>query len=428
MNYFLFLFSQLSLFSSVLFAQPDFTPNYDEDKVPTYTLPDPFVFENDEKVESQSGWQERRTEILQLFASQVYGKTPNQSLDLRTKILSTNKQALDGKATRKEVRVFFSKRDARPYMDILLFVPNSANRPAPAFLGLNFYGNQTIHPDPGITLSDQWMRANEDFGIVDHRATEASRGVRVSRWPAETIIDRGYALVTIYCGDIDPDKNDFLDGVHPLFYESGQQEPSDEEWGTIGAWAWGLSRALDHLQTEETIDSDQVAVIGHSRLGKASLWAGAQDERFAMVISNNSGCGGAALSRRAYGETVGRINHNFPHWFCNNFEQYNKNEFSLSVDQHMLLSLVAPRPLYVASAKEDQWADPKGEFLSAVYATPAYQFLGKEGLPTTQMPPVDEPVIGTIGYHIRSGGHDINSYDWEQYLNFADKHFGGKRP
>ncbi|MGB3587824.1 MAG: acetylxylan esterase [Tunicatimonas sp.] len=428
MNYTLFLFGLLFLFPPALFAQPDFTPNYDEEQVPDYTLPDLLLFENGKKVESHSDWQLRRAEILQLFSSQVYGKTPDQSLKLRTQILSTDKLALNGKATRKEVRVFFTKKNARPYMDILLFVPNNSNRPAPAFLGLNFYGNQTIYPDPDITLSDQWMRANDDFGIVNHQATEASRGVRVSRWPVETIIDRGYALATVYCGDIDPDKNDFQDGVHPIFYKSGQQEPSDEEWGTIGAWAWGLSRALDHLLTEETIDGDQIAVIGHSRLGKAALWAGARDERFAMVISNNSGCGGAALSRRAYGETVGRINHSFPHWFGNNFEQYNSNESSLPVDQHMLLSLVAPRPLYVASAKEDQWADPKGEFLSAIHATPVYQLLGQEGLPTTQMPPVDRPVIGTIGYHVRSGGHDINYYDWEQYLIFADKHFGEKSP
>ncbi|WKN42562.1 alpha/beta hydrolase family protein [Tunicatimonas pelagia] len=432
MNYstLLFLLSlvSLSLFSSNMSAQPDFKPNYDENKVPAYTLPNPLVFENGDAVKNQADWQQRRTEILQLFSSQVYGKTPSQSLDLRTKTLSTNQKVLGGKATRKEVRVFFTEQGTRPYMDILLFVPNGNNRPAPAFLGLNFYGNHTIHPDSSITLSDQWMRANEDFGIVDHRATEASRGVRVPRWPVETIIDRGYALATVYCGDIDPDKNDFQDGVHPIFYQANQQEPTNDEWGTIGAWAWGLSRALDHLQTEDAVNGDQIAVIGHSRLGKAALWAGAQDKRFAMVISNNSGCGGAALSRRAYGETVGRINHAFPHWFCDNFEQYNKNESSLPVDQHMLLALIAPRPLYVASAEEDEWADPKGEFLSAAHATPVYELLGKSGLPTTKFPPVDQPVTGTIGYHIRSGGHDINSYDWQQYLNFADQHFTTESP
>jgi len=409
-------------------AQPDFTPNYDEDQVPKYTLPDPLTFENGEKVDGKSDWPQRRSEILQLFAMQVYGETPDQSLNIRKKVLFTDEAALDGKATLKEVRIFFTDEDSRPYMDILLFTPNQSKQPVPAFLGLSFYGNHTIYPHPEITLSDQWMRANEDFGIVDHQATEASRGVRTSRWPVEMIIDRGYALATVYCGDIDPDKNDFQDGVHPLFYEAGQSEPADDEWGTIGAWAWGLSRALDHLQTEEAIASDQVAVIGHSRLGKAALWAGAQDERFGMVISNDSGCGGAALSRRAYGETVGRINHAFPHWFCDNFNQYNQNESALPVDQHMLLALIAPRPLYVASAEEDQWADPRGEFLSAYHATPVYKLLGQEGLPVSEMPDIDEPEMGTIGYHIRHGGHDINSYDWQQYLDFADKHFGKENP
>jgi hypothetical protein len=409
-------------------AQSDFTPNYDEGQVPEYTLPDPLTFENGKKVDGKSDWQQRRSEILDLFATQVYGETPDQPLNIRKKVLFTDEKALNGKATLKEVRIFFTDEDSRPYMDILLFTPNQAERPAPAFLGLNFFGNHSIHPHPEITLSDQWMRANEDFGIVDHRATEASRGVRTSRWPVEMIIDRGYALATVYCGDIDPDKNDFQDGIHPLFYESGQSEPADDEWGTIGAWAWGLSQALDHLQTEEAIAADQVAVIGHSRLGKAALWAGAQDERFGMVISNDSGCGGAALSRRAYGETVGRINHAFPHWFCDNFNQYNQNESALPVDQHMLLALIAPRPLYVASAEEDQWADPRGEFLSAHHATPVYKLLDKEGLPVSEMPDIDEPVMGTIGYHVRHGGHDINSYDWQQYLDFADKHFGKENP
>ncbi|MEM8969988.1 MAG: acetylxylan esterase, partial [Bacteroidota bacterium] len=416
------------MFPSELPAQPDFVPNYDEGQVPNYTLPDPLVFKNGVEVKGELEWQQRRAEILQFFSSQVYGVTPSPPLNTKSKVLSTDNDALSGKATRKEIRLFLTNKKTRPYIDILLFTPNQATRPVPAFLGLNFYGNHTVHTAPNITLSDQWMRANEDFGIVNHRATESSRGVRASRWPIEMIIDRGYALATVYCGDIDPDKNDFQDGVHPLFYQSGQSMPESNEWGTIGAWAWGLSRAADHLQQEEAINDNQIAVIGHSRLGKAALWAGAQDARFALVISNNSGCGGAALSKRAYGETVGRINHSFPHWFCNNFEQYNKNEAGLPVDQHQLLALIAPRPLYVASAEEDQWADPRGEFLSAVHATPVYKLLGKEGLPVSEMPEIDQPVMGTIGYHIRHGGHDINAYDWQQYLDFADKHFGSSAP
>lgn len=390
--------------------------NYDEAKVGQYTLPDPLRMENGEPVRDAKTWREkRRPELLRLFETHVYGRSPGKPVQLSFEKTSEDKNALDGIATRREISIYLTKDHSGPRLDLLLYVPNAASRPVPAFLGLNFEGNHTVNADPGIAVKKHTRNATN--------SVELPRGDQASRWQVEKLMGRGYALATMYYGDIDPDYHDgFKNGVHPLFYKPGQTQPAPDEWGSIGAWAWGLSRALDYLETDKDINAKKVAVIGHSRLGKTALWAGAQDERFAIVISNDSGCGGAALSRRDFGETTKIINTSFPHWFCANYKKYNDNESGCPVDQHELIALSAPRPVYVASAAEDLWADPKGEFLGAKNAEPVYKLLGKEGLPAESMPEVNHPVKGTIGYHIRTGKHDVTEYDWEQYLNFADKH------
>jgi (4-O-methyl)-D-glucuronate---lignin esterase len=314
-------------------------------------------------------------------------------------------------------------------------------------LGYNFQGNHTVHADPGISLAGGWLPPKAE-GLLDGKATDASRGAQAGRWSVEYLLSRGYALATIYYGDVEPDHfSGWRAGIRSHLRPSGRRqspakstgindspaamlwEPADAaptDWGAIAAWAWGLSRAMDYLETDADLNPRQVVVFGHSRLGKTSLWAGAQDERFAIVISNDSGEGGAALARREFGERTENLNKNFPHWFCGNFKQYSGHEDKLPVDAHELLALCAPRPLYVASAIDDRWADPRGEFLAALAAEPAYRLFGLPGLGVSAWPPVDTPVGQTIGYHVRTGKHDVLPYDWTQYLNFADRHFGRK--
>lgn len=346
-------------------------------------------------------WKEKgRPKTLSIFAENVFGVTPKAHVASEWK-LNRESEALNGSAIRREYLLTLGgSLTAR----VLVYLPKS-QKPVAAFIGLNARGNHTLE-------KDTWITANG--------STE--RGQASKRWPLKMIIENKRALVTVHCADFDPDEDDgFQNGVHALF----PGERDSQSWGTLGAWAWGLSRILDHLESVPEIDVKRVAAIGFSRLGKAVLWAGAQDERFAMVVSNTSGSGGAALSKRAQGETVGKITKSFPHWFCENFSSYAEKEEEMDFDQHQLLACIAPRPIYVGSASEDKWADPEGEFLTLIHAEPVYALFKDNPFEGETWPKPGTTVGGHLmRYHLREGRHDITSWDWEQYLKASKDWLG----
>ena len=372
--------------------QPEF--NFDEARVPKYTLPDPLGT-GSARVKSVSAWPARRAEILELFRTNVYGRSPGKPEDLDFKIVEENASAMDGAATLRRVAII-SRQGARSYQfEVTLFLPNKAQHPAPVFLLIN---------NRPATNTDPTRREKSGF------------------WPAEQVIARGYGIAAIQYGQLAPDNKDtFRDGAITLFEGAtpGDRPPT---WAAIAAWAWGASRAMDYFVTDARIDRTRVAIVGHSRGGKAALWTGAEDDRFSIVISNESGESGAALSRRGFGETVTRINTSFPHWFTTTYKAFNGREAELPIDQHMLLALSAPRALYVASADEDLWSDPRGEFLSLASTSPVFALWGDAPIRDDQMPALDTPLVsGRRGYHVRSGTHNLTPYDWDRFSDFADR-------
>jgi arylsulfatase A-like enzyme len=404
-------------------------PNYDESKVPPYTLPDPLVLNDGTAVRDAATWQQkRRQELLDLFSEHVYGRTPaGRPPEMHWAVTSEDRAALNGQAVRREITIWFTRQKNGPSLNVLVYQP-PGTPPAggwPLFLGLNNSGNLAVHADPGVSMSRAWMRDNKPArNIAGNRATDATRGVQASRWQIERVVARGYATVTAYCGDLCPDHSEgFTESVGAMF-DPPRAERRGDQWGAIGIWAWGLSRMMDFVTADPELDGARVALHGQSRLAKTSLWAGAQDERFAIVISNCSSPGGAPLGRRKFGETIAHLNFRFPHWYAENFRQYNDHESALPVDQHQVLALIAPRPLYLGTAEDDEWGDPRGEFVSLKAAEPVYRLFGDTGLPASEMPRVDRPVQGErLAFHIRTGKHEMTAYDWAQYLDFADRIF-----
>ena len=401
------LVSFLFLLSGVLSLAQEVKTNFDESKVPAYQLPDPLVFNNGKKVKTRRQWmRKRRPEILEVFSQEMYGHVPGRPAGEHFKTLK-EESVYDGLGIRKTVRIYLDAAEQH-WFDVLIHLPARAEGPVPMFAGLNFKGNDAT---------------------LDERSAH--------RWPYEMILRSGFGVATAWRDSVEPDGKQFVDpgkeaegfcrdgGVRAWYNPGG-------DWGAISAWAWGLSRIMDYLETDPAVDGSQVAVIGHSRLGKTSLWAGANDLRFALVVSNCSGCCGAAISRRVFGENFAAIDKSFPHWFTREFDKYRFHEERFPADQHWLAALAAPRPLYIVSARLDGWADPRGEWLCAKEVEPVYKLFRESGLSGAEMPVLaadaaPESVAcdnaGTVAYHIRNGKHNIIAPDWEQYLAFAKRQF-----
>lgn len=396
--------------------------NYDESKIPPYTLPDLLTCADGRKVTTAADWTgQRRPELHALIEREMFGKAPARPA-LSFKVDEDWTPALNGKVKRRQVAVSLNGKPEGPALDLLLYIPSDAKSPVPVVFGLNFQGNQGASKDPGIRLCRSWLRESKEDGIVNNKATEVSRGCEAGRWQIEYAASRGYGVVTACYCDIDPDFHDeWKNGVHALHPEV-EAKRDGATWGTIAAWAWGMSLGMDYLEKEPAVDAKCVVAQGHSRLGKTALWAGANDARFAVVISNDSGAGGAALNKRIFGETVGRLNSSFPHWFCGNFKKYSEKEQDMNFDSHGLIALIAPRPVLITSATKDEWADPKGEFLGGLHAEPVFKLLGTGGLGTADHPAPDKLVGDSIGYYLRTGAHDVTLEDWKVYLDFADRH------
>ena len=401
-------------------------PIYDEAKVPDYTLPPLLTEANGDSVRTaEAWWTARRPRLLRQFRTHVYGDLPPLPPAFRVETHEATAEALDGTATRRQVTLHFTDGPDGPQLDLLVYVPNDVEGPVPVFAGLNFAGNHTVAPTPEIRLPDGWVPDWGDVPSDNGRAVAAARGARERRWPVEQIVGRGYGLITAYYGDLFPDRADgFAESVYQLAPDAADLDTSGGDWSAISAWAWGLHRMVDYAVRADAIDDDRVMAVGHSRLGKAALWAGATDRRIATVLDNASGAGGSALFRRRYGERVVHIDTAFPHWFGDAFSQYRENESALPVDQHQLLALIAPRPLLVSPKSEDRWADPRGMFLSARHAAPAWRLLGHEGLAADTMPAPDAPVLSRVGFFLRPGEHDLLPADWAVFLDFADRHLG----
>ena len=393
--------------------------NYNEDSVGKYTLPDPLIMLNGKKVKNARTWyKKRRPEVVRLFEEFQYGRIPEKPEDMSFNVHEKGTPALQGKALRKQVTVYFTKDTSRYKMDILIYLPADATGPVPLFLNISFTANSTVEDDPAIKGRYVWGR---DGKRVPVKPMGGFGRIDINQFLSQEI---GFA--NIYYGDIEPDFADGVKyGIRGYYLEPGTTYPKPDEWGAISAWSWGLSRAMDYFETDTQIDSRKVALFGVSRLGKTVLWTGARDPRFGMVIASCGGEGGAAISRRWYGETIDHMTHptRYFYQFAGNWRNYKDDPSESPVDGHMLVALMAPRPLLLQTGDSDYWSDPKGEFVAAVAGGPVYELLGKKSLRTNVMPPAGVPILNDLGYFMHAGGHGALPADYEIFIKFMKIHF-----
>ena len=394
--------------------------NIDESKVGTYTLPDPLVMADGKRVRDSKVWMEkRRPEIMRLFEENQYGYTPQKKLQPRYDVFDKNSAALDGKAIRTQVRIRFSDDPATPTLRVLLYTPADANGPVPTLLHIGFSPNSLVVNDPAVEEGFGWNSQTK-------QRVPGRQARKIGEFDPRVFLDHGFGIAMIYYGDIDPDfDGGAVHGVRTLFGDV-TKERGPTEWGTIGSWSWGASRVLDYLQTNARVDGRKVALSGVSRLGKTVLWAGAQDQRFAVIMPLVSGEGGAALSRRDFGETVAHLMSptRYHYWFAKNYARFAANVGSMPVDAHMLIAMIAPRPILLVTGSTDNWWDPKGEFLAAVAAGPVFELLGKQSLRTEVWPSPDTPILNDMGYFMHNGPHSPLPGDYVLLAKFMEKHFG----
>ncbi len=364
-------------------------------------LPDPLMMFDGTRVTTRRQWRmERRPELKRLFEHYMYGTAPPPPRNLKATLEREDPRFFGGKATERQVTLRFGPKDTPP-IHLLLLIPNRRSSPAPAFAGLAFCRNYAVVDDPTLP---------RPAGAKD------PRGSQRDTWNVEQSIDRGYAVATFFNGDVEPDDPNATTGVRASYRPVGRWD-----WGTIAAWAWGIQRVVDYLRTVPDIDRRRIAAVGHSRNGKAALLAAAFDERIALAIPLQAGCGGTAPSRGTVGESVQAINDRFPHWFNARFKRFNNRPERLPFDQNGLLALVAPRPVLFSNATEDTWANPAGQFEVLRGADPVYRFLGVDGLGAQQMPPTGELLNSRLGYFVRPGQHSMTRVDWNAFLDYADQ-------